>query len=154
MGWLMPNWRGLFHIQMKLIIGTWDELREPAMLVRRDVFIQEQGVPEEMEWDYLDRIATHVVVIDGDRAVATGRLIQEQHFKIGRMAVLATHRLQGLGSRMLKALIEAAKQRGANQIQLHAQVSAIPFYAKHDFEPTGPIFDEVGIDHVLMTLEL
>lgn len=153
MGWFMFDWCGLFHIQMKLIIGTWDELREPAMLVRRDVFIQEQGVPEEMEWDYLDRIATHVVVIDGDRAVATGRLIQEQHFKIGRMAVLATHRLQGLGSKMLKSLIEAAKQQGANQIQLHAQVSAIPFYAKYDFEPTGPIFDEVGIDHVLMTLE-
>ena len=66
MGWLMPNWRGLFHIQMKLIIGTWDELREPAMLVRGDVFIQEQGIPEEMEWDELDPIATHVVVIDGD----------------------------------------------------------------------------------------
>ena len=51
MGWLMPNWRGLFHIQMKLITGTWEELREPAMSVRKEVFIQEQNIPEDLEWD-------------------------------------------------------------------------------------------------------
>ena len=152
MGWFMFDWCGLFHIQMKLIIGTWGELREPAMSVRREVFIQEQGIPEEMEWDDWDQIAIHVVIMDGDRAVGTGRLISGH--KIGRMAVLATHRQQRLGSQILKSLIEAAKQQGANQIQLHAQVAAMPFYAKHDFEPTGPIFDEVGIDHVLMALDL
>jgi predicted GNAT family N-acyltransferase len=69
------------------------------------------------------------------------------------MAVLLQYRKQGIGSQILQALVKEAKQQGAQQIQLHAQVSAIPFYAKHDFESTGPIFDEVGINHVLMTLE-
>ena len=122
----------------------FDELREYI----------EQTIPENLEWDVFDTIATHVVVTDNHRAIATARLIPGIQYKIGRMAVLSSYRKQGIGSQMLKALVMEAMQQGAIQIHLHAQVAAIPFYAKYDFEPTGPIFDEVGIDHVLMTLDL
>ena len=137
MGWLMPNWRGLFHIQMKLIIGTWDELRESAMSVRRKVFIQEQNIPEDLEWDELDTIATHVVVTDNHRAIATARLIPGIQYKIGRMAVLRAERSKGLGELVLKTLLDEAKLAGYEGLALHAQVSAAPFYQKQGFQ--GPI---------------
>ena len=139
---------------MKRHFGTWQELHSLATPVRRSVFIEEQGVPEVLEWDEEDAIATHLVIQENDLPIATARLIPGVTWRIGRMAVLSSYRKQGIGSQMLKHLIQEAKYQGAKHIQLHAQVIAIPFYARHGFEPTGPIFDEVGIDHVLMTLDL
>ncbi|GAB3384126.1 GNAT family N-acetyltransferase [Lysobacter fragariae] len=122
----------------------------PALrTVREAVFVQEQGVPLELEWDELDPQCHHVLARDGEgRPIGTGRLTPEH--KIGRMAVLADWRGRGVGDALLFALIEQARKLGWHELSLHAQVSAIGFYARHGFLPYGPRFEEAGIDHQSM----
>jgi predicted GNAT family N-acyltransferase len=123
--------------------------------LRYQVFVIEQEVPEEMEWDEFDEIAWHAIVTADNQTVGTGRLIlEDQIAKIGRMAVQSSRRNQGIGKSILKALIQIAKEKGAQECILHAQTHAIAFYAKADFEPNGPIFHEAGIPHVEMQLIL
>ncbi len=123
--------------------------------LRYQVFVIEQKVPEEMEWDEFDEIAWHAIVTTDNQTVGTGRLIlEDQIAKIGRMAVQSSRRNQGIGKSILMALIQAAKEKGAQECILYAQTHAIAFYPKSDFEPKGPIFDEAGIPHVEMRLML
>ncbi len=129
---------------IKLSITNWTEAQSLVKPLRYQVFVVEQKVPEDMEWDEFDEIT-----------VGTGRLILDGHIaKIGRMAVQSSRRNQGIGKSILNALIQTAKEKGAQECILHAQTHAIPFYAKADFEPHGPIFDEAGIPHVEMRLIL
>ena len=100
---------------MKLITGHWNELQAMAAPVRTEVFVREQGVPQELEWDLEDLSALHAVVIDDSgRAIATARLLKHAPgiARIGRMAVLSRHRSQGLGRRLLLTLMQAARDRG------------------------------------------
>ncbi len=140
---------------LELSITNWKEAQSFVKPLRYQVFVVEQKVPEEMEWDEFDEIAWHAVATADNEAVGTGRLIIDDHIaKIGRMAVQSSRRSQGIGKRILNTLIQAAKEKGAQECILHAQTHAIAFYAKADFEPHGPIFDEAGIPHVEMRLIL
>ena len=122
-----------------------DDLRA----VRETVFVQEQQVPIEEEWDALDPLCRHVIARDGDGTpIGTARLTPEH--KIGRMAVLGPWRGRGVGDAMLAALMAEARARGWAQVSLNAQVSAQSFYARHGFVPFGERFMEAGIEHQAM----
>ncbi len=126
-----------------------------VMPIRHEIFINEQKVPEELEWDELDQDALHAIVKKDHQVIGTARLmINSAVAKIGRMAIKKEYRQQGIGQKLLSTLIQTAKEKGAQECILHAQTHAIAFYAKADFEPHGPIFDEAGIPHVEMRLTL
>ncbi|MET0893356.1 MAG: GNAT family N-acetyltransferase, partial [Pseudoxanthomonas sp.] len=114
--------------------------------VRETVFVQEQQVPLEEEWDALDPLCHHVIARDHDgHPIGTGRLTPGH--RIGRMAVLAGWRGQGVGDAMLVALMEQARNLGWPAVSLNAQVSAEAFYARQGFIPHGERFHEAGIEH-------
>lgn len=121
--------------------------------VREIVFVQEQNVPLEEEWDDLDPQCLHVIARDVQgRPIGTGRLTPEH--KVGRMAVLREWRGKGVGDAMLLALIEVARQRGWRELALNSQVSASSFYTRHGFVPYGERFWEAGIEHQAMHRKL
>ena len=138
-------------------IADWATLQHAAAPVRVQVFVQEQGIPVEEEWDAEDVTAIHAVLFDtSGQARATARLLQPASgvAKIGRMAVLREWRGQGYGQRLLKAMISTARYRNDRMVTLSAQQSAMTFYAKHGFETVGVPYDEVGIPHTAMQLYL
>ena len=141
---------------LEVLIKPWQEASEEAYLIRQKVFIQEQGVPEEMELDELDSTAHHALAYKSKLCVGTGRLVHldSRHAQIGRMAVLSTFRNRGIGKAILSHLIALAKAEGVLTLMLHSQVSAIPFYAKLGFIAEGPVYDEAGIPHRNMMLLL
>ena len=123
--------------------------REALQQVRRVVFIVEQQVPEQEEWDSADPTSLHALALRAKRdAVGTGRL--EPTGKIGRLAVLKEHRGLGVGEGLLEWLVGQARRQGLETVYLHAQVHALQFYLRHGFVPQGPEFDEVGIPHQRM----
>jgi predicted GNAT family N-acyltransferase len=138
-------------------IADWATLQDAAAQVRVAVFVQEQGIPAEEEWDFEDATALHAVLFDTfGQALGTARLLQPEAgvAKIGRMAVLPAHRGKGLGQRLVQAMLRTARYRGDRQVVLSAQSRAEGFYAKYGFEPVGEPYDEVGIAHVAMHLDL
>ncbi len=117
--------------------------------LRDTVFVKEQQVPAEEEWDELDAVCEHVLAIaDDGTPIGCGRLTPER--KIGRMAVLGAWRGHGVGAAMLRMLIERAREHGWDSVSLHAQVTAIDFYRQHGFEGFGDHFMEAGIEHQAM----
>ena len=136
-----------------ITITDWKDARELVKPIRIKVFILEQKVPEDLEWDEYDEVAWHAVAKSNHQVIGTGRLIINQSIaKIGRMAIDPEFRCKGIGMEVLKALINKGKEKGAQEFILHAQTHAIAFYAREGFEPYGPIFDEAGITHVEMRL--
>ena len=137
--------------------GGWDALGGDAAAVRTEVFVQEQRVPVEMEWDEADPTALHAVVCNRlGQPLATGRLLQHGpgQGRIGRMAVCRVMRGSNLGRDVLQALVHAARQRGDHEVLLHAQRSAEGFYARLGFRPRGEPFEEAGIAHIEMFTDL
>ena len=133
--------------------GTWAELGQDAAQVRVQVFVEEQKIPAEMEWDAADQTALHAVAYNGlNQAIGTARLLEDtpQTAKIGRMAVKRVLRGSNIGRELLDALIDVARQQGKAKVVLHAQRSAQNFYARSGFEVSGEPFDEVGIAHIEM----
>ena len=121
--------------------------------VREQVFIQEQHVPEELEWDEHDARAIHVVALDpNDQVIGTARLLDDGH--IGRMAVLEAWRNNGIGSAMLEKLLLLAQQHELSKVFLHAQTAAIGFYENHGFRTLGEEFMDAGIPHRYMEKDL
>ena len=134
-------------------ILPWSDARTEAQRIRETVFVAEQGVPREIELDDWDERCEHAIAYDaGGRAVGTGRLLPDGH--IGRMAVLRQSRGQGVGGRVLEALIERARERGMRCVVLNAQTHAAPFYARYGFIVAGETFMEAGIPHVAMERNL
>lgn len=122
-----------------------------ALRLRREVFVAEQSVPEDIEIDELDAVARHFVVLDGGEVVATMRIVPyEGALKVGRVAVRRDLRGAGLGRRLMEEAIRVAGAEGARALILNAQVSAAAFYRKLGFVEEGPIFDEAGIPHTKM----
>ena len=124
---------------------------EGARAVRRRVFIEEQQVPEDEEYDELDATAHHVVALCDGVVVGTGRLVPgeaPEQARVGRMAVDAVWRHRGVGSRLLRLLEQAALAGGYRRVYLHAQTHAAPFYSTLGYQPEGDIFFEAGIEHV------
>jgi predicted GNAT family N-acyltransferase len=133
--------------------ANWTVDREGLRAIRRAVFIEEQGVPEELEWDEHDEHCRHVLALAaGGGRIGTGRLSPDG--RIGRMAVLREWRGRGVGSAVLQALLQQARVDGYTTVRLHAQTHALAFYARHGFEATGPEFLEANIVHRSMHLEL
>jgi predicted GNAT family N-acyltransferase len=134
-------------------IVTWPEARAEAQRIREAVFVAEQGVPPDIELDEWDERCEHALAYDaGGRPVGTGRLLPDGH--IGRMAVLREARGQGVGGRVLEALIERARERGMRRVALNSQTHAAPFYARFGFAVVGETFMEAGIAHVAMERDL
>lgn len=133
-----------------------DEL-QAAFDIRRQVFIKEQGIPEEIEMDELDVEALHMIVLEEGMPVATARLRfpEEGLAKIERMAVLGDFRGLGIGTEMVSFLIDEISERAdVEQIVLHAQFRAVDFYKSCGFKITSATFLEAGIEHVEMRKEI
>ena len=134
---------------IQLTIGDWPMQQADAQAVRHEVFVLEQKIPIEMEWDAMDAVCVHAVAYDEKgQAIGTGRLLPDGH--IGRMAVRKAARSGGVGAAILKALMQAAKTRGDRIVRLNAQCSAEPFYLRHGFVRHGEPFSEAGIPHIHM----
>ncbi|MGB5278637.1 MAG: GNAT family N-acetyltransferase [Gammaproteobacteria bacterium] len=131
-------------------IVDWHDRQDVLMSIRQVVFVNEQQVPAELEWDGQDADCTHFLATVNAMPVATARLTPQG--QIGRMAVLKNHRGKGIGSQLLTTVIERARQLGFNQVFLHAQVSVINFYQGHGFYAEGERFIEAGIEHQTMRL--
>ena len=142
---------------VQLHLGNWHDLQKLASPLRTEVFVDEQKVPAEMEWDEDDKTALHCVAVNRmGMPLATGRLLQHAPgvARIGRMAVKKQMRGSDLGRRVLHALMDAAKDRGDAQVLLHAQCSAEGFYKRSGFAPHGAVFEEAGIAHIEMVRDL
>ena len=130
---------------------NWLATREKLRAIRHKVFVEEQKVPEELEWDDADERAYHVLATAPDGTpIGTGRLKLDCH--IGRMAVVKHWRGRGVGASILSTLISLAEKEGCDTVRLHAQTHAIEFYAKFGFTAVGDEFEEAGIPHRLMEL--
>lgn len=133
-------------------IMDWQTGREALSAVRRDVFIMEQGVPEEIELDDRDIRCTHALGLLNGTPVACGRLVPDGH--IGRVAVVAAYRGRGYGKAVMCELIDLARDRGMEKIGISSQVQALSFYETLGFTPIGEEFMEAGIAHRKMVLIL
>ncbi|WP_299581122.1 GNAT family N-acetyltransferase [uncultured Microbulbifer sp.] len=132
--------------------ADWNSESDSIRAIRETVFVLEQKVPAELEWDDQEGDAQHFLVFKNERAVGTGRLSKDG--KVGRMAISKSDRGEGLGAQLLQVICEYAEQRGYPNIYLHAQQHAQGFYAKAGFSAQGEIFHEAGIPHLKMVLEL
>ncbi|WP_136601910.1 GNAT family N-acetyltransferase [Salinigranum halophilum] len=132
-----------------------DEELAAALAVRERVFVEEQGVPPELEVDEYDSRdgATHFVAFDGDSPVGAARLRAYEggnRGKVERVAVLDTYRGEGLGARLMDAVEAAAERQGFEALVLHAQTAVEGFYARRGYRRVGEEFEEAGIRHVEM----
>jgi predicted GNAT family N-acyltransferase len=138
-------------------LGDWTQMQTAAQAVRTAVFVHEQGIAPEDEWDAEDATALQAVMWDEQgQAVGNARLLKPSPrvAKVGRMAVLREARGKGYGARLLQALLVEARRRGHEEVRLSAQLSAEGFYAAQGFTAVGEPFDEVGIPHIEMRLVL
>ncbi len=132
---------------------TWHDAEPLLREVRETVFMREQGVPAELEWDGLDGNAQHVLAVSGSgQAIGCGRILPNSH--IGRIAVLPDWRGKKVGTALLQALIDYASARHLPEVDLDAQVQALPFYRKFGFVEEGEEFMDAGIPHRKMRLKL
>ena len=137
---------------VRIEIADWARDARILRAIREAVFVEEQNVPMELEWDGRDPDCTHVIAyVEGGKPVATGRLDADGH--IGRLAVLKPWRGRGVGSHVLLALTAIAKSKGFQACALNAQTHAIAFYERHGFVAEGDEFDDAGIAHRHMVLK-
>jgi predicted GNAT family N-acyltransferase len=141
------------YSDFKVRLADWGRDELALREVRTSVFVKEQGVTEREEWDGLDAECVHAVAENPQQEVfGTGRL--HPSGKIGRMAVLAEWRGQGVGAAILRRLLEEATSRGLDSVYLHAQVQVLGFYSRFGFVAEGEEFEEADIPHRLMRLRL
>ena len=137
---------------LKIVSGSWDDLAQDARVIREAVFIQEQQIAPEDEWDAEDTISTHFVAYLQDQAVATARLLKNH--SIGRVAVLQSARGTGIGYKTMRAVIDQAKAEQRKFVKLSSQVHAIGFYQNLGFDVQGAEYLDCGIPHIDMYLSL
>ncbi len=134
------------------LVDSQDGVRS-CLAIRETVFVQEQNVPPEDEWDGIDDHCMHVLAQDGQQPAATVRILPKGNTgKIQRVAVMASHRGTGLGKDVMIAALKICQAKGFDQAVLDSQIYAIPFYEKLEFVAEGPEFDDAGIPHRKMTL--
>lgn len=133
-------------------LADWQTDRDTIRGIRQKVFVEEQQVPEDLEWDELEESAQHFLIYQSNKAIGTGRLTGGG--KIGRMAILKDARGNGAGLELLKRICKFARVSGQKNVYLNAQVHAVPFYEKAGFAVTGEEFMEADIPHVRMDLTL
>ncbi|AWF81133.1 GNAT family N-acetyltransferase [Microbulbifer sp. A4B17] len=133
-------------------LADWNTDRDAIRSIRQAVFVQEQQVPADLEWDDQEETSQHFLVYRKTIPVATGRLTQGG--KIGRMAVQKSSRGLGIGAQLLQAICEQAQKQNFQRVHLHAQQHAQGFYLQAGFEVEGNVFNEAGIPHIKMVRSL
>ncbi|MFC8587020.1 GNAT family N-acetyltransferase [Streptomyces sp. NPDC057217] len=146
--------------EVREVLG--DEDREACFAVRREVFVEEQGVPRELEYDAYDTTAVHVLAVREDGLpLGTGRLLHGADAlgktggdasvgSLGRLAVAEAARGLGVGAALVRGIEDAARERGLTAVDLHAQTHALGFYERLGYEAYGPEFPDAGIPHRAM----
>ncbi|MFZ5523832.1 MAG: GNAT family N-acetyltransferase [Pseudomonadota bacterium] len=131
----------------------WQDGEPLLKSIREAVFVKEQGVPAELEWDGLDGGCRHALAIShqGD-AIGCGRMLADGH--IGRISVLPQWRKQKVGTAIMEALLNYARAHDYRQVDVDAQTNAVPFYRKFDFVEEGKVFMDAGLPHIKMRLKL
>ncbi|HEY4404371.1 MAG TPA: GNAT family N-acetyltransferase [Xanthobacteraceae bacterium] len=138
-----------------LEVAFESDLMRGALAVRFEVFVDEQGVPRELELDEYDPGATHLVAVRDHRVIGTLRLLEHGGAaKIGRVAVRVAARGTGVGARLMEHAEGLASERGFTEIILHAQVTVAGFYRRLGYVEEGDVFDEAGIPHIAMRKKL
>jgi predicted GNAT family N-acyltransferase len=134
----------------KLVTG--DVELQDAFEVRRQVFVWEQGISEDLVFDGHDREMLHMVVKDGERVIGSTRVqfLADNQAKLERMAVLKRYRRKGIGKEMLLFLDAVWKDKQVQQVIIHAQLEVVPFYKLCGFDELGLPFQEAGIEHIKM----
>lgn len=132
---------------------SWHDGEPLLRAVREAVFIREQGIPPELEWDEFDATCRHALALSmNGEAIGCGRIFTNGH--IGRIAVMPSWREQKVGTAIMEALLDEARARGYKQADVDAQVYAVPFYEGFGFIKRGEPFMDAGLPHIKMVLEL
>ncbi|MDO8207002.1 MAG: GNAT family N-acetyltransferase [Gallionella sp.] len=132
---------------------SWHDGEPLLKSVREAVFIREQGIPAELEWDGLDEDCRHALVLSTHgEAIGCGRMQADGH--IGRIAVLPKWRKQKVGTAIMEALLDYARAHDYPQVDVDAQTYAVPFYRSFEFNEEGEVFRDAGLPHVKMSLKL
>ncbi|MDE2598461.1 MAG: GNAT family N-acetyltransferase [Rhodocyclaceae bacterium] len=146
----VPVYTPVSIVEFAVEDGSWSDLQSAARAVRETVFVQEQQVPADLEWDEFDVVCRHAIARNAEgQAIGTGRLLPDG--RIGRMAVLPGWRGKEVGSALFERLLQAAKFSGMPKIELHAQTHAAGFYAHYGCIAQGREYMEAGIPHISMT---
>jgi len=133
--------------------ASWQQDQQALRTIREQVFMQEQNVPEELEWDGEDEAACHLLAEDAaGNPIGTARMLADGH--IGRVAVLKQWRGHGVGMALMLTILKRAQKEGHREVFLDAQVEAIGFYRKLGFTTEGETFLDAGIPHRHMTLSI
>ncbi len=140
------------NTDIEISLADWSQDQDALKQIRTEVFINEQNVPVELEWDDEDRFCTHFIVRRHGQAIATARMQVNGH--IGRMAVLKSERGRGVGSQLLEAIIDHARNAGLITVFLNAQIEAVRFYENHGFVAYGKDFLDAGIQHRAMHMKI
>lgn len=134
-----------------LVVPVFSPLANLGFALRREVFINEQAVPEELENDADDLTATHIVGIADGAVVAVARILfKAEHAKIGRVAIARPYRGAGLGARLIAFAVETARAEGQSRCYLESQADKIAFYARLGFVAFGEPFMDAGMAHRAM----
>ncbi|RMR54863.1 GCN5-related N-acetyltransferase [Pseudomonas syringae pv. syringae] len=137
--------------KVTVAVAQWQKNNADIRRIRDSVFIAEQSVPPELEWDAEDAGAVHFLAYEGEYAVGTARLLPDG--EIGRLSVLRDWRGLKVGEALLDAVIHEAEQRGLKPLKLSAQVQAVEFYQRFGFSVISDEFLEAGLPHVDMLRE-
>ena len=139
--------------QFTVSLLCWHDGEPLLRSVREAVFIREQGVPAELEWDEFDQGCRHALAISlRGEAVGCGRMLPNGH--IGRIAVIQQWRKQKVGTAIMEALLDYARAHDYKQVDVDAQTHALPFYRGFGFVEQGEEFIDAGLPHIKMTLQL
>lgn len=135
--------------EFRVVVTDWARDAAQLATIRRTVFIDEQGVPEALEWDADDATSVHfLAVLEEGKPVGCARLLPDGH--VGRMAVLPAWRGRGVGNALLDEVVREARARGHRALVLSAQTHAAGFYARAGFTAVGAPYEEAGIPHIAM----
>ena len=133
-----------------IIISSGGDIKS-CKEVRKIVFCDEQGYSEAEEYDELDKTATHILMMDDDLPIGTGRIIDcGDYFKLGRIAVLKEYRGKNLGFQLVNEMIKIANNMGATTFKIGAQTYAKAFYEKFGFKQIGEEYYEGHVPHIIM----
>ena len=131
---------------MEISIVSWDDAQTALRLIRQKVFVEEQQVPEDLEWDNLDKQAIHFLGKEGNRPVACARLLKDG--QLGRLAVLKDYRSHGWGGRILRAVEKHLLDKKKSRLFLNSQANSYHFYFKNGYRPTKEMSWDAGIPHI------
>ena len=138
---------------LKVEIVKWIDEHESLKMIRQKVFIEEQNVTSQLEWDGMDEEAIHFLAFKNEKAIGCARaFVIENYMQLGRMAVLKAYRGEGVGTALIEKAITTAKLNQLSAIYISAQCQAIDFYKKFGFEITSDIYLDAEILHRDMKL--